>query len=421
MIKQFIQQYKKNKRFKQVLGLFSVNLIGLPLGVITSIVVTRYLGPKGYGDFQFVHSIFNFAIIIFTMGFFQAGNRALVLNNDRQKAKEYYGAVLIIAGGLFIIMSISIVLYALNDPNVQEKNLRHFLLYATPFGWVFLLMKYFETLFQADNRIRLLAIMRLFSKIGFLITTVFVYLLLINLEYNRLAIIWICFLITQITVYCYILCKLGISFSNTRLRLFEIWNHNRSFGFNVYLGSLFAVGFSSLSGVLISYFGVDNSGVGFYSLALAFSAPLAFIPNTIATTHYKDFSNQKCIPPKLLWITLAMSFSALAGLWIIVGPFVHYFYGKEFIGVIKLSFIVSIGVILHGMADFFNRYLGANGQGKSLRNSSFYVGASVLVFNLLLIPKWGEYGAAYTRIISGSVYLFAMVLYYRVFTINETK
>jgi len=33
---------------------------------------------------------------------------------------------------------------------------------------------------------------------------------------------------------------------------------------------------------------------------------------------------------------------------------------------------MSFGVAAHGFADFFNRYLGANGQGKFLRNSAFF-------------------------------------------------
>jgi len=407
-----VLQYKNSLRLRQVISLFSANLIGIPMGIITSIIVTQYLGSKGFGDYRFILSVFNFAVLIFTFGFFQAGNRALVLNNEYKKAKEYYGAVLIITGGLFLIMSFALVLYALFDSNIQEKQLNYFLLFLIPFGWVFLLQRYFETLFQADNQIKLLARSRLFPQVGFLITALLIYLTFQKTDFNKLAIICGFYLTTQVLVYCFVLYKLKISFHNFKIRLNEIWYYNRSFGFNIYLGSLFAVGLAQLSPILISYFGLDNSGVGYYSLALTFSMPLTFIPNTIATTHYKDFSKQKSIPRKLLMITLALSVSALVGLWIVVGPFVNHFYGKEFSTVIQLNFIVSIGVVAHGMADFFNRYLGANGQSKALRNTSIIVGFSILSGNLLLIPRWGEYGAAYSNILSGFIYLSIMVLFY---------
>lgn len=403
LLKKKIEQNIKNPKARQVLGLFSVNIIGIPIGIITSIVVTRYLGAQGYGDFNFIHSLFSFAIIIFTFGFFQAGNRALVLNTDKQKAKEYYGAELVITGGLFIIMSFFLVLYALLDSNIQEKQLSNFLLFVIPFGWLFLLLRYFETLFQADNRIRMLAQVRLYPKIGFLIMAASLFFIFRHTEINRLAVVMSFYLATEIVVYLIILLKLKVSFINIKNRLNEIWNYNKTFGFNVYLGSLFAVGFAQFTQILISYFGVDNSGVGFYSLAITFTLPLSLIPNTIATTHYKDFSTLRSIPKKVFIITLGLSFFALIALWLIVPPFVNYFYGKEFYAVIALNFIVSFGVIAHGFGDFFNRYLGANGQGKALRNASFYVGGSMMLFNLLFIPKWGETGAAYAKLITGFV------------------
>jgi len=412
IIKKLQLQYKSNPRIKQVLALFSVNVIAIPIGIITSILITRFLGPQGYGDFRFIHSIFSIAVIIFSFGFFQAGNRALVLNTDKQKAKEYYGTELVVTGGIFVIMSVFLILYALFDTNIQEKQLDKFFLYLIPFGWVFLVLRFFETLFQADNRIKMLSQIRLFPTVGFLASAAFVYFILMEKQMNKLSIIWIFNLATQVIVYLFILFKLKVSFKNIRIRFLEIWNFNKSYGFNVYLGSLFAIGFASLTELLISYFGVDNSGLGFYSLALTFTMPLSLIPNTIATTHYKDFSVAKQVPKKLLSITIGLSLLALVALWVIVGPFVKIFYGVEFENVILLNFIMSFGVAAHGFADFFNRYLGANGQGKVLRNSAFFVGTSTMVFSLLLIPKLGEFGAAYTKLISGFVYLVVIMWHY---------
>jgi O-antigen/teichoic acid export membrane protein len=173
------------------------------------------------------------------------------------------------------------------------------------------------------------------------------------------------------------------------------------------------VGFSQLTGVLISYFAIDNSGVGYYTLALTIAGPLAFIPNVIATTHYKDFSTSIIIPRKLLLLTILMSCSTLVLILLLVSPFIKYFYGPKFYPVISLTYIASFGVILNGLADFFNRFLGSHGQGKALRNSSFFVGFSLMVFNLTLIPRLGETGAAYTQFFSGLIYILCMVWFYK--------
>ena len=361
---------------------------------------------------MFITSIFNFAVILFTFGFFQASNRILVLNHNTTKAREYYGITLIILGGLFIIMSLFLYMYGLFDENLKQKSLQKLFLLTIPIGSVFLLLKYFETLFQADNRIKLLAQSRLIPKVIFGSAAFILFLFFKDAQIDKLGTLWLVFFCTQILVYLYIIRKIKISFHNFKKRFSEIWMCNKSFGLNVYLGSLFAVGFSTLTQVLIGYYGNDNSGVGFYSLALTFSMPLTFIPNTIATTHYKDFSKAKAVPKKLLLITIALSVAALAAVWILVPPFINIFYGEAYSSVIEINFIVSIGVVLYGIGDFFNRFLGANGQGKALRNSSFLVGGGIMIASILLIPSLGEYGAAYAKLIAGAIYLMIIIFYY---------
>ena len=407
-----INSLKTNTKVRQVLALFSVSIIGIPIGIITSIVITRYLGPQGFGDYKFILSVFNFAIIIFTFGFYQSGNRALVLNNDRQKAREYYGAEFILTIGIFLIMSLFLVLYALFDKNIQEKQLDKLLLYIIPFGWVFLLLRYYEVLFQADNKIRLLSQVRLYPKIGFLIVAILIYFLFNDINKLRIGLVLALYILVETIVYVCVLFKIKLSFKNLKKRIFEIYIYNKSFGFNVYIGSVAALGFGQLTEILISYFGVDNSGVGFYSLALTFTLPLSLIPNTIATTHYKDFSSAKQIPKKLLYITIGLSLFSIIALWIIVPPFITYFYGEEFLSVVKLNFIVSFGVIAHGFGDFYNRYLGSNGQGKYLRNSSIIVGVVIMILNIAFIPNYGEYGASFARLFSGIIYMLIMIFYY---------
>lgn len=407
-----LKEKKNSTRFKQVLLLYLVNFVGIPVGIITSIVITRFLGPKLYGDYKFLVSLFSLSMLIFTFGFFQAGNRALVLNNDAKKARELYGAELIIVLGLFLVMSVSLFIYARFDPNLKEKELTNFLFYLIPFCWIYLLWDYIEVLFQADNRINLLAASRFWPKMGFLATALLLLFVFNDFEGNKLSLIWLFYLFTQALVFIIILIRIKPSFQNLKIRIDELWKFNKSFGFLVYSGALFSVGFTYLTNIIISYFAFDNTGVGYYSLALTISSPLLLIPNVIATTHYKDFSSKPRVPKRLVNITLALSFFALISIWILVGPFIHIFYGQEFKPVIRLTLIISSGIALHGLADFFNRFLGSNGQGKALRNGSILVGLSLLTLSFSLIPRWQETGASISKALAGFIYLSVMLFYY---------
>lgn len=413
MFKSIERFYTNYPRVKQVLSLFAVNIVIIPLSVVSNIFITRFLGPVAFGDFKFIFYVFSLAMVLFTFGFFQAGNRAIVLNADKQKTRELYGSMLIILLGLFTILAVCITIYAFVDPNISSKGLRSILLFIIPFSWIFLLMNYFEVLFQADNKISLLAKSRLYPKIFFFAVTLGLYLLFREYSGNRLKMIWMLFLATHIGGFLYILYKVHPSFANYKERLKEIWLFNKSYGFNVYIGTLFNVAMASLSGMLISYFGVNNAGVGYFALAMTISEPLNFIPNVIATTHYKEFSLKKRIEKRLTMVTVGVSVSALLLCWILVGPFINIFYGKEFHPVIYLTIIGSLGIIANGMGDYYNRFLGAHGQGKALRNSAIVVGIVIFICNFTLIPLFGEKGAAYTRILSGVTYLASMYWFYK--------
>jgi O-antigen/teichoic acid export membrane protein len=413
MIKNFLLKYQQNSKLKQVIGLLSVNIISIPLSVISSIIITRYLGASDYGNFKFFLNLFSLAIVIFTFGLFQAGNRALVLNSDVNKARELYGAELLITGVLFILMALFFCGYAFFDHNINEKGLRTILFMVLPFSWVFLTGKYFEVLFQADNKIKLLAKARLYPQLIYFAVILVVYLFFFNYSGKRLIVILGAYFFGYVLNSVYIIYRIKPSFKNLKARIDEIIHYNKTYGFNVYLGSVFAVGFSSLTGVLISYFSTDNSGVGYYSLATTIAGPLALIPNVIATTHYKDFSTLESVPRKLLLVTVLVSSAALFLTLILVKPFIHFLYGPEFLPVVSLTYIVSFGIILNGLADFFNRFLGSHGKGKALRNSAFIVGFSVMILNVILVPWLGVTGAAWTTFFSGIVYFICIYWYYR--------
>ena len=143
-----------------------------------------------------------------------------------------------------------------------------------------------------------------------------------------------------------------------------------------------------------------------------FASPLAFVPTTMATTQYRKFADVKRISPKCIKITVLLGLIVMFALWAIVPLVLKWFYSAEFNEVIRLNYIVSFGVLLYGMADFFNRFISAKGQGKMLRNSSFIVGLTLLIANFILVPLFGAIGASCAKVIAGFIYLLIMLLCY---------
>jgi O-antigen/teichoic acid export membrane protein len=408
----------KDKKVKQSILLYLVNIVGIPLTITTSMILTRYLGPKLFGDYSYLNSIFVFAIVVFNFGFVDAANRALLLNSNDEKAREIYGTSFILLVLLFLLMSFCLIIFGYFDSNINNKGLYRVFLYLMPLGWIYLLTSYFEKLFQGDNNIKALAFIRFYPKVGLFLSSLSIYLVFSNLNINKLLIVYVFLIVVHAVVYFLALSKIKISFKNLKYNLNSLWGHTKNYGFDFYIGSLFMSGISNLAALIISNYDSSNSneGVGFFNLAVIFASPLALIPNIIATTHFKEFASLKKIPLKLFKITFFLTLLSLIILWIFIGPFINIFYGKQYHSAIELTRIISIGVAGYSIADFFNRYLGAHGKGKMLRNSSIWTGISLLITNFLFIPIWHERGAAFASVVGSLVYFVIGIYYYKRYT-----
>lgn len=403
---------------KQIVSLLTWNVLNIPLSFIINILITNLLGSELYGDYMYLNSLFNVGIIIINLGFFQAGNRAIVISKSEQQINELYGAQLVVLIFLYILLTIVLFLNYIFDQNLLEKNLNTIYFYFIPFGFVFLLSQYFETLLMADNRIDKLVITRYIPKIIFLVLLFIYYFFSLHTRLNpinRILLVWYSLIISQIIIYFIVLFNIHLSFNHLFDKVKFIINVNKTFGIHVYFGNLLSTLFMQLSPIIISYFSLNNKGVGYYTLSVTLSSPLSFIPAIIATTHYKEFTNYNKIPKRLLFLTFSLSCILLFTLWAIVPIFVYYFYNPDFMRSVDLFYFTSIGVFLYGVSDFFSRFLSANGYGVALRNSSIIVGFTTLCTNVITVKYFGEIGAAYSYLLAGIVYISTILFYYNKF------
>jgi len=140
--------------------------------------------------------------------------------------------------------------------------------------------------------------------------------------------------------------------------------------------------------------------------------PLMMIPSAVGTTFFKDFANRNSIPQKATAFTLILSISALLVFVIFIKKVILFLYSSEYIAVVPLAYVISIGSVLHGTGDYINRFLGAHGKGKELRNGAFAVGISNILGYTVLVYILGTKGAAITKMVSGLVYCYMMYFFY---------
>jgi O-antigen/teichoic acid export membrane protein len=81
----------------------------------------------------------------------------------------------------------------------------------------------------------------------------------------------------------------------------------------------------------------------------------------------------------------------------------------------QLARFLAFGAVAHGLGDLFNRFLGAHGRGRNLRNAAFLEGVVNVSGYLVLVGLIGTWGAAITAVLAGVGYLTCMVYYYVLF------
>ncbi len=402
-------------RLYQVAGLYGALVLGIVLSFLTSILNTRSLGPAEFGDYKFINNLFLFASTISTLGLFTSGSQMLAAlkANDGRK-DDLVGSLLVAAGlisGVFLLLCVG---FAFIQPLVFGGDLRLPIILFSPLVAVVIVQPCLEGIYQGDNRIHELSMFRLFSPALFLglLSVISLYHgltrdLTLGLQLGA-----------GIAATLFFVRRLHPRIRNVVPQLRSLWSFNREYGWHVYIGILSNVATAYAATFVISYF-VDNTSVGFFSLAVTITMPLTQISSVVGTTYFKDFAQSATLPRNVTRATYAIAVLMLAAFIVLIRPVVLIVYTDKFALVATLAMIIAVGATAHGLGDYYNRFLGAHGRGRDLRNGAVIVGIVNVVGYLGLVPLLGAVGAAITRLVAGLTYCGMMAFYYRRFVLTS--
>lgn len=401
---------KVTKTKKQVVTLYICTIVGMALGIVSSMINTHFLIPSEYGDVRYVVNILNFFSGILLVGYFVSGSRLLALAENVTEAKRIKGGMLFILFLLAIILTSLLVLTALYHWYIGKPFWRLFL-YVIPVSANIMLLNYINTSSQGDNSIGTIALARLLPSAVYVVLSFFLYnvfgtsSLFMLLLQNGIALI---ILLTLIL-------RNGFSFRDLKKTLSDLHAENKKYGLQVYYGSLANVSVQYIAGLTLGLWGADNTNVGYYSLALAITAPLHTLPSIVGTTYFKQFATQASINNKVVKTTYGMSIISYIVYAIFIFPLVDVIYSESYSTVAYFSVLLALGATFHGLGDVYNRFLGAHGRGTMLRNGAFISGFVAIMGYTVGVYVWGINGAILTRVLSSLAYYLSMILFYSIF------
>lgn len=401
-----------NKRRKQILILYGSTIIGVFLGVISSVINTRFLPPDEFGDVRYVQNLIGFISSLLLLGYFTSGSRLLALSKSNEYSRKIRGAVIFVMVVTMLILSLSMFLFYIYSLMNGIDNLSPLYLVSIFIGGNVILLNYINTTSQGDNHIGRIAIARLLPTFCYIVTAVVLYnlfpatpLLMLSL-YNGIAV-----LILSVIIY-----STKPDFKDLKDSLKTLNEENKRYGLQVYIGSLAGVSTSYIAGITLGSFCSSNASVGFYTLALTIATPLSMLPATIGTTYFKQFANQKQIEKKIIYASILMTLMTLVVFILSIDLIIQILYDEKYSSVGTYASFLAIATSMHGLGDMFNRFLGAHGQGKQIRNGAFACGIITTIGSVILVYYWQISGAIITKILGSMTYMIMMVYYYKAFT-----
>lgn len=396
-----------SKHTIQVLYLYAATLLGSLLGFVTSIVNTNFLTEQEYGDVRYVQNLITLFASLLLFGYFLSGSRLLALSNDEHYSRRIRGAMVTV---LFVCSLILVAATCVTGFfHFGDDGTGPLFFLSLPVCFYPLLTNYINTTAQGDNHIGRLALSRLLPAL--------LYIPVAYLVYSAYGATPKLMTLLQWGIYTLVLVLLVVStrpsFNNLKPVFRELRNENVQYGKHLYYGSLAMVATNYLAGFTLGVFNDDNVNVGFYTLALTLTAPLAYLPGIIGTTYFKKFVNEPRIPSKVFKGTLAVTILSCLCFILFIRFFVEWFYPAPYSVVGEFASWMAIGFSVHGLGDMINRFLGSHGDGKAIRNSSYACGVFKIFGFVFLVWIWDIQGALLTNVVSSCVYCFALYIYYK--------
>lgn len=380
------------------------------LGQMTSLVISffigvwlaRYLGPENYGIISYVVAFAGLFSFIASLGVDGILNRELVAHPEQRDELMGTAFRLKLFGGLISFL-VTIVAAFLFESSWLIRSL--IILYSLVFivQAVNVISIFFQANVLSKNNVR-----------SILTATIISSILKVVLIISGKGIIWLALIYFLDSVWQ----GLGYLWSYNHHNLkFKTWRFNKQLAKKIISSSWFLMLSSAsvyiymkIDQVMVGYF-MGDYAVGLYAAAVRFAEVWYFIPVMICSSVFPAIVNAKNTNYliykkrlKALYLLMIAVALIIAIPTTILAPWaITILFGGEFIasaGILQVYVWSSIGFFL-GWA--INQYLLSENKTKTIM---FYNMLSMMLnigLNLILIPKLGLIGAAWSTLISYSV------------------
>jgi O-antigen/teichoic acid export membrane protein len=399
------------KSLKDTLGLLATRVVWSAMGVVSGVILARWLGPHDRGVLALV--LLLPSTIVTTVKFGAAQANVYTINRHKASVDAVASNALVLA--IFWGVVSSLAVWAVRD-RLTDSVLRDVPDWALVFALVrvpmLLLDNYLFSILQAIGKFSTYNIRLLLSES---LRLVLLAIALIVFDMGLMAALVIYTLVWMVNVIWL------VTAMSTRIRFrlsidWPLLRETYSFGIRSYVQILTQHMLLRISFYMVSYY-LGAASVAFYTIALRFTELVLEVPQAIGLVLYPRLASldedeihrltaQTC--RRTLMIT-APAAAALA----LIGPYVIVlWYGDDFAEATGPLPWAAIGVALMSIYVIVTRDFTSRAKQRINTVSGLVALASNAVLNVLLIPPLGIVGAAMATAFSYAAACVVLIVFF---------
>lgn len=395
--------YKKNILYNAV---YRCVVIITPF--ITSPYLARVLGAEKLGVYSYANAIATYFVIFSLLGVSDYGNRTIAqVKGDREKLSDSFWQIYYLQFFLTLILLVAYTVWIVSSAKYYTVQLI--------FG-IYVLSSFFEVNWFAFGmeEFKLTSIRSIITRLG-IVACIFIFV-------KKPEDVWKYAVITQVgnVVSQIIILPLVFKYTDFRKPDFRaIFRHIKP-NLILFLPVVATSVYQQLSKIILGAWSTEAE-VGFFQNAENIVTLPTFITTAVITVMLPYASNlvargetdeNKQILYNMLKYTSVLNVAMSFGIFAIASDFIPWYLGSAFERSALLVEIMAPIVFFNGFSSILRyQYIIPNEMDNANLISMFAGAGADIIFNLILIPKYGAAGAAVSTVLAYLTTLVLQIMY----------
>lgn len=397
-ITQQLNYYRQNRTARQSVYLVLSRIFDLGLSFITNnLIFAKLLPDSAFDEYSFCLSVFIFMAMVFEFGYFSAAWKFFAQNDDSERQRELFGAMLGVQAVIACVFSIATFGLSFVADQFFTDQVGYLLRGLSLVSFSYLLPFFLQSVFTGSNKIMALANFAFIWRSICVLAYLAIWLLDEFRPFNIL-------LSQALSMLVGLLIILGMekpSFKNMRNHIRFIQGEVRNYGLDMYVARMLDNATFKLDAIVISIF--VSGGIGIYNVAYAMAHPLNLFPTAISASKFKDMAGFNSVPKSIVKATVLAILGGAVGCFLLGTLVMEYYLAERYAGQSQLLAMLIGTVVFVAASQPYLHWLTAHGKGKALRHKALFSGLLNIGLNFLLIPRYGIEGGALASLISMSL------------------